>query len=198
MNYEHLISVTGIITSISPFNNDCCSQFVAISAEGQEIHLIMSPDTMVVDSMRLLPGMRIAAFYDSMAPVPLIYPPQYRALMVTTLRAEEDITLKYFDESLTASDNSLKLNIFPSTFISTQNGQSYPCTLGNHYMMVYYTNTTKSIPAQTSPTRIIIMCRLQADQTVQMPQTPQTGQRDQTSTSENSQMSQTSQASQMS
>ena len=94
MNYEQLISVTGIITSISPFNNDCCSQLVAISTEEQEIHLTMSPDTMVVDSMPLLPGMRIAAFFDSMAPVPLIYPPQYRALLVTTLRAEEDVTLK--------------------------------------------------------------------------------------------------------
>lgn len=159
MNYEYLISVTGMITSISPFNNDCCSQFVSIRTEEQELHLILSPETMVVDSMRLLPGMRIAAFYDSMAPVPLIYPPQYRALLVTTLRAEEDITLKYFDENLTASDGSLKLNIYPSTFISTQNGQTYSCSLGNHYLMVYYVNTTRSIPAQTSPTRVIVMCQ---------------------------------------
>ena len=188
MNYEQLISVTGIITSISPFNNDCCSQLVAISTEEQEIHLTMSPDTMVVDSMPLLPGMRIAAFFDSMAPVPLIYPPQYRALLVTTLRAEEDVTLKYFDETLTSSDNTLKLNIFPSTFISTQNGQSYPCPLGEHYLMVYYTNTTRSIPAQTSPTRIIIMCHA-ASWSTQMPnpfQTPQNFQEPQTSQMPNS------------
>lgn len=159
MNYDHLISVTGIITSISPFNNDCCSQFVAVREEGREIHLIMTPDTMVVDSMRLLPGMRIAAFYDSMAPVPLIYPPQYQALIVTTLRSEEDIAFKYFDHNLTSSDNTLKLNIYPSTFIATQNGQFYPCPPGEHYLMVYYTSSTRSIPAQTSPTRIIVMCQ---------------------------------------
>ena len=170
MNYEQLISVTGIITSISPFNNDCCSQLVAISTEEQEIHLTMSPDTMVVDSMPLLPGMRIAAFFDSMAPVPLIYPPQYRALLVTTLRAEEDVTLKYFDETLTSSDNTLKLNIFPSTFISTQNGQSYPCPLGEHYLMVYYTILPEaSLPKPPLPESLLCVMLLPGQLRCQIP-----------------------------
>ena len=159
MNYENLISVTGVITDITNYNNDCCSQFITITVDGQQINIIMTQDTFVVDTMRIMPGMRIAAFYDSTRPVPLIYPPQYRADMIAVLRPEEDITRAYFDSSLTAIDNSLQLNLYQSTIISTLNGQAYLCPPGDHYLMVYYAATTKSIPPQTAPNRIIVLCQ---------------------------------------
>ena len=62
MNYENLISVTGVITDITNYNNDCCSQFITITVDGQQINIIMTQDTFVVDTMRIMPGMRIAAF----------------------------------------------------------------------------------------------------------------------------------------
>ena len=129
MNFEHLTPVMGTITDITAYNDDCCSQFVSLSVDGQQIHIIMTHDTFVVDTMRLFPGMRIAAFYDSTQPVPLIYPPQYRADLIAVLRPEEDVAIGYFDENLTAIDNSLKLNLYQSTVISTMNGQAYLCSL---------------------------------------------------------------------
>lgn len=158
MNFEHLTPVVGTITNITTYNNDCCSQFISLSVEGQPVNIIMDNDTFVVDTMRIMPGMRIAAFYDTTQPVPLIYPPQYTADLITVLRPEEDVAMGYFDESLTASDNSLKLNIYPSTIISTLNGQAYLCSTANHYLLVYYAATTRSIPPQTAPIRIVVLC----------------------------------------
>lgn len=158
MNLNNLTPVIGTIVDMNTYDNDCCNQFITLSVEEQTINIIMDQDTFVVDTMRLMPGMRIAAFYDSTLPVPLIYPPQYNADLITVLRPEEDVALGYFDESLTASDSSLKLNIYPSTIISTLNGQAYLCSPANHYLLVYYAATTRSIPPQTAPIRIVVLC----------------------------------------
>ena len=159
MNFEHLTPVTGTITDISTYNDDCCNLFISLSVDGQPINMIVNSDTFVVDTMRLMPGMRIAAFYDTTQPVPLIYPPQYRASLIAVLRPEEDVMMNYFDETLTARDGSLKINIYQSTFMSTLNGQAYLCPPENHYLLVYYTATTRSIPPQTAPGRVIVLCQ---------------------------------------
>lgn len=70
-------------------------------------------------------GMRVAAFYDTSLPVPAIYPPQYRAEIVTVLRGEQNVMLNFFDENLVAEDNSLRLNLSPVTNIMAQNGQRF-------------------------------------------------------------------------
>ena len=158
MNFEYLIPITGTIMDISYPMEDCCSQILTMNAEGQQVNMVLSQETAVVDTMRLMPGMRIAAFYDSTQPVPLIYPPQYRALLAAVLRPEDQVTLALFDETLTALDGSLKLNLYPSTVLSTLNGQPYFCTPFNHYLLVYYSATTRSIPPQTAPSRIIVLC----------------------------------------
>lgn len=159
MNYENLIPVTGVIMDITPYNDDCCIQMLSLNVEGQQVNIMMTQDTFVVDTMRIMPGMRVAAFYDSMRPVPLIYPPQFRADILAVLRPEEDVTLAYFDSNLTAEDGSLKLNLYQSTIISTLNGQAYLCPPDSHYLIVYYAATTRSIPPQTAPTRVIVLCR---------------------------------------
>ena len=115
MKYENLTPVVGVITNISTQEGDCCTQVITLSVEGQPVNMILSDDTFVVDTMRLMPGMRVAAFYDNTLPVPLIYPPQYQADLIAVVRPEEDVNLSWFDETLTASDQSLKLNLYQST-----------------------------------------------------------------------------------
>ena len=61
----------------------------------------MSQDTEVIDNVRLRRGMRIAAFYDTTLPAPAVFPPQYQAELITSLRRNQEVTLKYFDENLT-------------------------------------------------------------------------------------------------
>lgn len=157
MNYESFRPIIGVIQNISQ-EQDCCSQRVSIMTTNGIVNMIVSSGTMVIDSIRLRPGMRIAAFYDTNLPVPLIYPPQYQAQIVTNLGRSQFIMLNYFDGNLTATDNSLSLNIGRGTRVTTINGQPFNCDLGNHVLLVWYSATTRSIPPQTNPERVVVLC----------------------------------------
>ncbi len=157
MNYENFEKVTGIIQDISRGDN-CCTQMISIQTDTGMVNMVVSPDTRVIDDVRLRKGMRVAAFYDTSLPAPAIFPPQYQAELIASLRKEQDVMLNYFDENLRAEDDSLELNIGPFTSIATANGQRFLCSPGNSELLVYYTTTTFSIPPQTTPQRIIVMC----------------------------------------
>jgi hypothetical protein len=59
---------------------------------------------------------------------------------------------------LVSSDGSLRLNISPDNRILLENGQLYNRNPANHYLIVVYGATTRSILAQTTPSQIIVMC----------------------------------------
>ena len=154
MAYETFEKVEGIIQSINR-GDDCCSMTVSLISDSNIVNVVVSGDTTVVDNVRLRPGMRIAAFYDTNLPTP----PQYRAELVTSLRRGQQVILDYFDDELASADGSLKLNIGPMTNVMTLNGQQYTCRPENMELLVYYTMTTFSMPAQTTPQKVIVMCQ---------------------------------------
>lgn len=160
MTYSSYEKITGIIRDIRS-GGSCCSVLISIDTEGEIVNFVVSADTMVVDNIRLRRGMRVAAFYDTSLPVPAIFPPQYQAEIVTVLRNNQEAALNFFDDTLTAEDGSLKLNISPLTNIRTMNGQRFMCSPEGQELLVYYSSVTKSIPPQTSPQRIIVMCPTQ-------------------------------------
>ena len=159
MNYESLLPIIGIIRNISQTPGNCCSQMISLSTVDGPVNFIISANTFIIDNTRLRPGMAIAAFYDTNRPIPLIFPPQYQAELITTLRGDEIATINFFNRNLTAADNSLRLNRSRSTNISTMNGQSFNCSPGENFLLVYYSTTTRSIPPQTTPRRIVVLCR---------------------------------------
>ncbi|PWN00390.1 MAG: hypothetical protein DBX37_02050 [Massilioclostridium sp.] len=157
MEYSTYQSITGIIQNIST-ENSCCTWMVSVRNGSDTVNFIVTGDTKIIDNTRLRRGMRIAAFYDANLPAPAIFPPQFQAELIVPLRNNQQVTLKYFDANLVAEDNSLKLNLSPLTNVVTENGQRYRCAPGNAEMLVYYTSTTFSIPPQTTPQKIIVMC----------------------------------------
>lgn len=158
MDFANLVPITGTIWNMDSAE-DCCSKMISLrTGDGSTVNFIVTQETVVIDSRQLRPGMRIAAFYDSSLPMPLIYPPQYRAQLITALGRNEQIMLNYFDSSLTATDGSLRLNLARTTNIETINGQAFTCDLGNQPLLVYYSETTRSIPPQTTPRRIVVLC----------------------------------------
>lgn len=157
MPYRNFVPVIGTILNIVR-GTDCCSQMMSLTTSKGIVNFIVTPETAVVDSRRLRSGMRVAAFYDASLPVPMIFPPQYRAQLVTQVGREENVALSFFNSSLTAADNSLRLNLSRSTAIETLNGQNFTCNLRNQYLLVYYTVTTRSVPPQTTPRRIVVLC----------------------------------------
>lgn len=102
--------------------------------------------------------MQVTAFYDADLPIPLIFPPQYQAVIIGRKNPQETIYAGSFNDRLIADDNSLQLNIAPSTDVVTANGQRFTCRLGGQMLVVYYSETTRSIPPQTTPRKVIVIC----------------------------------------
>ena len=94
--------------------DDCCSMMLSVVSNSSIVNITVTGETVVIDNVRLRPGIRIAAFYDTNLPVSAVYPPRYRAELVTTLRRGQQVKLDYFDENLTSSDNTLRLNLGPA------------------------------------------------------------------------------------
>ena len=158
MAYETFEKIEGMIQSINR-GDSCCSMMLSLISNSNIVNVVVSGDTTIIDNVRLRAGMRVAVFYDANLPVPAVYPPQYRAEIVTSLRRGQQAALGYFDENLVSADAPLKLNIGPMTNVVTLNGQSYACSPENSELLVYYTNTTFSIPAMTTPQKIVVMCQ---------------------------------------
>ncbi len=152
------IGITGIIERMTSMRDDCCNQAIALRTMNGMVNFVLSPGTYVVDNTPLRTGMRITAFYDSSLPVPLIYPPQYQAAFIGRTEPSENMMIAYFDRNLLSAENQLKLNVDSGTRVTTANGQRFPCSLGNHLLIVYYGASTRSIPAQTTPDRVIVFC----------------------------------------
>jgi hypothetical protein len=70
----------------------------------------------------------------------------------------QNVKADYFNSQLVSSDGALKLNIVPSTHIILKNDQPYNGSLMNRNLIVLYGASTKSIPAQTTPYKIIVWC----------------------------------------
>lgn len=158
MDYQSLAPIIGTVINIRPQRTDCCSQTLALTTDNGQVNFILSSQTLILNHTRLRPGMRIVAYYDKNLPVPLIYPPQYQAQLISVLRPNEQAYLGYFNSDLTAMDQALRLNIAPSTAVTTVNGQNFGCTPANRILFVSYTNTTRSIPPQTTPRKVVVLC----------------------------------------
>lgn len=157
MAYSDYVPVTGLILSLTS-GNDCCSQILALQTEDGMIHFVIDTESRVIDCRQLLPGLRVTTFYDRSLPVPLIYPPQYHAKMITVLARGEQVMLSTFDNNFLAADHSLQLNIARNTETVTINNQPVNCDLRGQTLLVYYSTTTRSIPPQTTPRKIVVLC----------------------------------------
>ena len=136
MTFSSYEKVTGVIRDIRS-GGSCCSLLISVDTDGEIVNFVVSGDTIVVDNTRLRRGIKVAAFYDTSLPAPAIFPPQYQAELVTALRAGQDVALKFFDDTLTAEDGSLKLNLSPVTNIRTLNGQRFMCSPEGQDLLVY-------------------------------------------------------------
>ena len=155
---------TGIVTLIEDFwtgdsGETGCYKLISVEdSTGSLVNFVVTPATYFVDRAILAVGDMVTGFYDADAPVPLIFPPQYRAVVMAKVTPYQNVKVDYFDEELVSSDGMLKLNIAPSTQIMLENGQCFTGSLANRYLIVVYGPTTRSIPAQTTPYQIIVLC----------------------------------------
>lgn len=136
-----------------------CVKMVSLqNEEGMQVNFILSPSTYVLNQAMLVVGDRVTGYYDANAPAIMIFPPQYPALVMIKERDDQNVKVSYFDRNLVSQDNQLKLNMSPNTPMFTANGQAYSGSPINRDLIVVYGPTTKSIPAQTTPYYIVVLC----------------------------------------
>ncbi|MDD3570376.1 MAG: hypothetical protein PHY44_04675 [Lachnospiraceae bacterium] len=159
-------SFSGTVTSISDFmisSNDYegCYKIMGVDdIKGRTVNFVISPTTYFIKQEMVLVGDSITGYYDGDAPVPLIYPPQYRALIVVKNSNVRNVKVDYFDCDLVSSDGKLKLNISSNTKITLTNGQDFSKNPAKRNLIVIYGASTRSIPAQTTPSEIIVWCSM--------------------------------------
>ena len=162
---QKFASFSGTVTMIEDFytgqNDPSLGCYKLISTESVDmgpVNFIISPETYFVNHEVIKVGDEVTGFFDANAPVPLIYPPQYRSIVMTKNRRSESVAVDYFNKQLISSDGNLKLNIGPSTEVILRNDQTFNRYPGNRNLIVVYGPTTFSIPAQTTPYKIIVLC----------------------------------------
>lgn len=161
----NFLSFTGIVTNIHHFETDVhngrgnCTKIFTVENERREIvNFVVQLDTYFVNHETIKMGDRITGFYDANAPAILIYPPQFAAIVIAKESDQYFVKVSYFNEALVSDDGQLRLNISEDTIIQLENAQQYQGNLGNQNLIVIYGPTTRGIPAQTTPYKIIVLC----------------------------------------
>ncbi|QNU65847.1 copper amine oxidase N-terminal domain-containing protein [Ruminiclostridium herbifermentans] len=151
-------SVNGKVTEISEKRSG--SDFYYITIEGDDgniANLVISKSTYIVDNVEITKGTVITGYYNLNAPMIMIYPPQYTTEVVVVENTEQITKVDIFNKELVSSDGFLKLNISEDTEIISQKGKKYNGTIFDKKLVVTYKNSTRSIPAQTTPTKIVVL-----------------------------------------
>ena len=123
-------------------------------------NFVIDGNTYILNNVNIRRGDRVIAYYDYSAPAPLINPPQFRAVVIARPGRGEFVMVDEFDQNLLNSEGTLRLNIAPTTRILLENGMTYPSRdITNRMLTVVYSSTTRSIPAMTTPSQVVVMCR---------------------------------------
>ena len=105
-------------------------------------------------------GATIEAYYDKNKPMILIYPATVtpEIVILKDEKVHGEVKIAKFDKNFLSLDHELKLNIAKDTILLNQQGKTIKeIDLHDKELAIFYSATTKSIPAQTTPTKIIAL-----------------------------------------
>ena len=146
-------------TRIGNRRADGCMIFVTVEdMDGNTVNFMINPSTYVVDFTTLRVGMLCTFWYRTDAPVPLIYPPQYNAVVVAEDLGSRMVDVSFYNNMLLNEEQTLQLNLDGSVALRTTNNQYFQGNPANHNLVVIYTSSTRSIPAQTTPRQVVVLC----------------------------------------
>lgn len=164
-DHPRYLFVEGMIVNIEAVRmtsrqNKGCTMFVTVEDDkGNITNFTVTPMTYVADFITLKEGMRAAFYYLADAPAILIYPPQFSAAVVIPVKRNGMFAaVGYFNRFLVNESQTLQLNLDRSVEVLTTNNQKFLGSPAEHDLVVFYENTTRSIPAQTTPGKIVVLC----------------------------------------
>lgn len=152
--------VDGIIKTTTDVNNK--------DDQNNTVNLKITDDTLVYDNLGnkkalsdLTDGSKITVFTGSYEPTPLILPVQYTAnVIIINGDKEGNVNADTYladEEGYTNAANTLKIAAADDTKIVDKNEKEYKGDLDKNDLIVFYGASTKSIPAQTTPTKVVVL-----------------------------------------
>ncbi len=156
---EKFLKLTGTLSSLEKNENGLL--YGVIEQQDNVFNIVVGEETVVVDNtgkrVELKEGMDFTAYVDGNKPMILIYPPQYSPDLVIVQTEEIGFAeVAQFDENF--ANESLKLNISDETVIENLSGTAVEAkNIVGVDVAVFYKFTTFSIPAQTTPSKIIVL-----------------------------------------
>ncbi|MEK4023157.1 stalk domain-containing protein [Sporosarcina sp. FSL W7-1283] len=132
--------------------------------DGEETNVLaVMKETLVFDNtgkqVELKKGDKIVAYTNADKPMIMIYPPQYSPdVVIVDTEKTGFVAVEAFDEDLLSKHLSLKLNVDEKTVLSSVSGKEVTAAdLPEKDLLVFYTMTTRSIPAQTTPEKVVVL-----------------------------------------
>lgn len=152
--------VDGIIKTTTDVNNK--------DDQNNTVNLKITDDTLVYDNLGnkkalsdLTAGSKITVFTGSYEPTPLILPVQYTAnVIIINGDKEGNVNADTYladEEGYTNAANTLKIAAADDTKIVDKDEKEYKGNLDKNDLIVFYGVSTKSIPAQTTPTKVVVL-----------------------------------------
>lgn len=152
--------VDGIIKTTTDVNNK--------DDQNNTVNLKITDDTLVYDNLGnkkalsdLTDGTKITVFTGSYEPTPLILPVQYTAnVIIINGDQEGNVNADTYladEEGYTNVANTLNIATADDTKIVDKDEKEYKGDLDKNDLIVFYGVSTKSIPAQTTPTKVVVL-----------------------------------------
>ncbi|MFC9542536.1 stalk domain-containing protein [Lysinibacillus sp. NPDC056959] len=139
--------------------------------ENENINVfVVNDETLVFDNtgkeVKLQKGDQVTAYTYANKPMLMIYPPQYNPEVIIVETKEMGIgEVDFFNKELVNTDNTLKLNVGKETELLSLSGKKVKAKdLAEQHLLVFYTITTMSIPAQTPPSKVVVLDTIAQEQ----------------------------------
>jgi len=154
------IKVAGTIESVEKRED---ATYYTVKEDENINVFVVNNETLVFDNtgkeVKLQKGDQVTAYTYANKPMLMIYPPQYNPEVIIVETKEMGIVeVDFFNKELVNADNTLKLNVGKETELLSLSGKKVKAKdLAEQHLLVFYKITTMSIPAQTPPSKVVVL-----------------------------------------
>ncbi|MGE7908236.1 stalk domain-containing protein [Lysinibacillus xylanilyticus] len=154
------IKITGTIENVEKRKD---STYYTVKEDENTNVFVVNDDTLVYDNtgkeVKLQKGDKVTAYTYANKPMLMIYPPQYNPeVIIVETKEMGTVEVDFFNKELVNTDNTLKLNVGKETEILSLSGKKVKAEdLAEQHLLVFYTIATMSIPAQTPPSKVVVL-----------------------------------------
>ena len=152
-------SFTGVVESIEPFvvDDEPVADHYIITLDGEYGPAVFRTDFLTyVLGDEVAVGDTITGYYEAGLPLATIFPPHFTVRVIVNGEFT-NLAVDRFDEELVSFDGSLKLYIGEDTEVILQSGGAFDGELANRMLVVVYDVSTRSIPAITTPSLVVVL-----------------------------------------